>query len=64
MKPGSKERFLVDDKGHKQDVVIDVESYREMMEDIADLRGIAERKNNPKVSVAQCVLRLKKHGLF
>lgn len=64
MKQKVKEKFLVDEKGHKQAVLIDIDRYQEMKEDIADLRTIAERKHNPKVSAANFTLRLKKHGIL
>lgn len=59
-----KEQFLVDDKGHKQAVVIGLGNYQRLIEDFADLRVIAERKNNPKLSVTHFILKLKKHGIL
>jgi hypothetical protein len=64
MKQRMKEKFLIDEKGHKQAVVIEIGRYQEMMEDIADLKVIAERKNNPKYSATSFVLKLKKHGIL
>ena len=55
---------MVDEKGHKHAVVIDIETYNKIMEDIADLKVIAERKNNPKFSTRHFLLRLKKHGIL
>ena len=59
-----KEQFLTDAKGHKQAVVIDLDSYRELMEDVSDLRVIAERKNNSKYSSTSFFLKLKKNGIL
>jgi len=64
MKPRPKEKYLIDEKGHTQAVVIDIERYREMVEDIADLRVVADRKDNQKLSAANFTLRLKKHGIL
>lgn len=64
MKSRLKEQFITDAKGHKQAVVIDINSYHELMEDVADLRVVAERKNNPKYSSTHFILKLKKHGIL
>ena len=64
MRARLREKFLVDEKGHKHAVVIDIETYNKIMEDIADLKVIAERKNNPKFSTRHFLLRLKKHGIL
>lgn len=62
MKALKKEQFIVNPKGQKTGVVLDLESYRQLMEDFHDLRVIAERKSNPKLSAAQFLTRLKKNG--
>lgn len=64
MKSKIKEQFITDAKGHKRAVVIDMETYSDLMEDFADLRTIAERKNNPKYSSTHFILKLKKHGIL
>jgi hypothetical protein len=38
-------RFLVDDRGRKQSVVLPIKEYQELLEDLVDLALIAERKN-------------------
>jgi hypothetical protein len=38
-------RFLVDDRGRKQSVVLAIKEYQELLEDLVDLALIAERKN-------------------
>jgi hypothetical protein len=40
-------RFLVDEKGRKQSVVLPIKEYQELLEDLADLTLIAERKDQP-----------------
>ena len=42
-----KRRYLVDEDGRKESVVLSVEDYEELMEDIKDLALIADRKNEP-----------------
>jgi hypothetical protein len=40
-------RFLVDEKGRKQSVVLPIKVYQELLEDLADLALIAQRKDQP-----------------
>ena len=42
-----KVRFLVDEKGRKRSVVLPIADYQELLEDLADLAVIAERKEEP-----------------
>lgn len=64
MKSKLKEQFITDAKGHKQAVVIDIDSYHELMEDVADLRVVAERKKNHKYASTYFTLKLKKNGIL
>lgn len=41
--------FLVDEKGRRKSVLMSYETYLELMEDIADLQTIAERKDEKPV---------------
>jgi PHD/YefM family antitoxin component YafN of YafNO toxin-antitoxin module len=59
--PGS---YIVDDKGRKKSVILDLKTYEELLEDLEDLRLVAERKNEPASSLEQVEKRLKKHGLL
>ncbi len=40
-------RYLVDEKGRRKSVVLGLSEYRELLEDLADLALIAERKDEP-----------------
>ncbi|PIR16507.1 MAG: hypothetical protein COV46_08200 [Deltaproteobacteria bacterium CG11_big_fil_rev_8_21_14_0_20_49_13] len=64
MKSKIKEQFLTEAKGHKRAVVIDIDSYNDLMEDVFDLRTVAERKNNPKCPSTHFILKLKKWHLI
>ena len=44
-------RFLVDEKGRKQSVLLPISEYRELLEDLADLAVIAERTDEPAVAL-------------
>ncbi|OGB90514.1 hypothetical protein A2625_03080 [candidate division WOR-1 bacterium RIFCSPHIGHO2_01_FULL_53_15] len=57
-----KEKFLTDEKGRKEAVVLDVRTYEELLEDLEDLAVIADRKNEPAVPWEKVERKLKKAG--
>ena len=64
MEPAKKIKFITDETGTKQSVVIPVETYEEMLEDIQDLVAIAERSEEPAVSLDDLKKSLKADGLL
>ncbi len=59
-----KERFITDDKGRKKAVIIDIKLYQEMLEDLEDLRLLAERRDEATSSLQEVEERLKTRGLL
>lgn len=59
-----RERFICDSRGRKKAVVLDVKFYNELMEDIEDLRLVAERRNETTVPLEEVEKRLKARGLL
>jgi len=57
-------QYLVDKNGHKTAVVIPVEEYEELLEDLHDLAVIAERRDEPTRSLDELKKRLKADGLL
>ncbi len=57
-------QFLIDEKGQKKAVVLPIEDYEELLEDMHDLAVVAERKAEPAVSFAELKKRLKADGLL
>ena len=55
----SKPKYIVDEKGRKQSVVLPIREYEELLEDLADLALIAERRNDPTVSLESVKDRIK-----
>ncbi len=49
--PREKIRFLVDEKGRKKSVVLPIKDYQALVEDLADMAVIAERKGDPTQSL-------------
>jgi len=59
-----KERFITDEKGRKEAVILDVRTYEELLEDLEDLYIIAERKKEPTIPLEQVKRSLKQSGLL
>ncbi len=59
-----KTQFVVDEAGNKKAVILPVEDYEHLLEDIHDLTVIAERKNEPSISFDDLKKRLKSDGLI
>jgi hypothetical protein len=50
--------FLVDEQGRKQSVVLLIRDYQQLLEDLADLALIVERKDEPTESLELVKKRL------
>jgi len=63
VEPKPKIEYITDEKGQRK-VVLPVETYEEMLEDIQDLAAIAERKEEIAVPFEEVVKNLKADGLL
>jgi PHD/YefM family antitoxin component YafN of YafNO toxin-antitoxin module len=59
-----REQYIIDEKGQKTAVIIPVEEYEELLEDIHDLTIIAERRDEPTITFEELKEKLKKDGLL
>jgi PHD/YefM family antitoxin component YafN of YafNO toxin-antitoxin module len=57
-------KFVVDESGNKTAVILPVEEYEELLEDVHDLAVIAERKDESTISFEDLKKRLKADGLI
>jgi len=53
-------RYIVDSSGKRVAVVLPIDEYNELLEDLHDLAVIAKRKDEPMVSFEEVKERLKK----
>ena len=53
-------RFVVDQHGRKTAVILPIEQYEELMEDLDDLATIAERRGEPTEPIESVRERLEK----
>ena len=59
-----KEKFITDNKGRKKAIILDIKLYQEMLEDLEDLRVLAERRDEATNSLQEVEERLKARGLL
>ena len=64
MKKAAAVQYVTDDKGRQTSVILPVDTYEEMLEDIQDLVAVAERRNDKKFSLIEMKKKLKKDGLL
>ena len=57
-------QFLTDQAGRRVAVVLPVEDFDELMEDVSDLAAVAERRNDERVSMEEVRQRLIADGLL
>ncbi|HYQ87732.1 MAG TPA: hypothetical protein VES59_10865 [Bacteroidota bacterium] len=56
--------YVVDRKGKKTAVILPIQQYEELIDDLADLSAIAARKDEPTIPWKNVKRRLKKNGLL
>lgn len=58
------EQYLVDAKGNKKGVLLSIERYEQLTEDLHDLAVIAERRMEEPISFDEMKRRLKQDGIL
>ena len=57
-------QYLLDASGKKAFVVLTAEEYEELLEDLHDLAVMAERRNEPRLSMEEFERGLRADGLL
>jgi PHD/YefM family antitoxin component YafN of YafNO toxin-antitoxin module len=60
----TKEQYVFDAQGNKTGVILPLERYEQLLEDLHDLAVVAERRDEEPVSLDELKRRLKKDGLL
>ncbi len=60
----AQEQYVVDTKGKKLSVILSLERYKRLMEDLHDLAIVAERQDEKPISFEDMKRRLKKDGIL
>ena len=63
MKKAKKIDYITDDRGKKKSVILPVEAYEELLEDIQNLVAVAERRKEKPVPLREMKTRLKQDVL-
>lgn len=50
---GLHKKYIVDEGGQRTDIVLPLDEYEELLEDLHDLAVIAERKDEPTISLGE-----------
>jgi PHD/YefM family antitoxin component YafN of YafNO toxin-antitoxin module len=56
--------YVTNKAGDKTAVILSIEEFQELMEDIADLAAVAERRDEPTIPHEQLLVELKEDGLL
>jgi hypothetical protein len=57
-------QYVTDEKGERCAVMLSLEDYERMLEDLADLAIVAERREEPAISHQDFISELKRDGLL
>ena len=56
--------YITDEEGHKRAVILPIEEFDELLEDMGDLACVAERREESTVPHSQVVEDLKKSAIL
>ena len=57
-------KYITNETGKKVAVILPIEEFEELMEDIEDLAILAERRDEPNIPHAEVLAKLKSDGLL
>lgn len=57
-------QYVTDKKGKKTAVILPIEEFEELLEDIADMAVLLERRDEPTIPFDKVVAKLKKDGIL
>lgn len=58
------EQYVVDSKGNKTAVILSLNRYEQLVEDLHDLAVVAERREEEPISLEKMKRRLQRDGLL
>ncbi len=60
----AREQYVVDSEGRRTGVLLSLERYERLMEDLHDLAIVAERRDEEPISLDELKRRLRKDGVI
>ena len=56
--------YVTNKTGEKTAVILPIEEFEELLEDLADMAALLERRDEPTIPFEEVVAKLKKDGLL
>ena len=60
----SEVQYITNQSGEKTAVIVPIEQFEELLEDVGDLATVAERREEPTISHDQLLAELKRDGVI
>ena len=60
----AREHYIVDENGKRTAVVMPIKEFQRLLEDLHDLTVVAERRDEPTISLDELRRRLRADGLI
>ena len=57
-------QYVINEQGQKTAVILPIDQFEELIEDLEDLATIAERREEPTIAHSDLVSELKQNGLL
>ena len=57
-------QYVTNEAGEKTAIILPIEEFQELLEDVEDLAVLAERRDEPTISHEQLVTELRRDGLL
>lgn len=59
-----KEQYIINEKGKKTAAILPIEEYEKLLEDLHDISIVAERRDEPTITLEELKERLRKDGFL
>lgn len=57
-------QYITDEAGRKTAVILPIEEFEELLEDIEDIAVLLERRDEPTIPFDEVIAKLKQNGLL
>ena len=57
-------KYITDENGKKTAVILPIEEFEELLEDLEDFAALAERREEPTISHEEVMEKLKRDGFL
>jgi hypothetical protein len=57
-------KYVTDEKGEKTAVILPIDEFEELLEDIQDMAVLLERRDEPTIPFEEVIVKLKESGVL